>query len=270
MTRQLNLLALVLFAACAPEAGTLVLHTAATDTVLFVDGRPGGAAAEGREVAVVAGSHVVELRRGASVVASSTVEVPSGARVDVSLGAMEAEVPVPSIEAPAPAAPTARGTVRITSTPPAAVRIDGRAVGVTPLEVELALGEHALVLEADGYSTYSTTIAVEPGARELAVSLEATSTSRTLTPEQIQAVVRRAASSMRRCFEPEAATLPSVRLQVQLTVRPSGEPEDVEVSESTPPAPRLRACIRRAASELRFPVAIEETSVSFPLVFAGG
>jgi hypothetical protein len=54
--------------------------------------------------------------------------------------------------------------VKITSTPPrAAVSIDGRAVGATPLEIDLSPKSHRLEVERDGYDKLTTTVVIEQG-----------------------------------------------------------------------------------------------------------
>jgi hypothetical protein len=64
------------------------------------------------------------------------------------------------------------GRVEITSRPPGAhVFVDGRLVGITPLErVDLDPGRHAVVLEMKGYESYTGAVAVTAGK---AASLEA-------------------------------------------------------------------------------------------------
>jgi tetratricopeptide (TPR) repeat protein len=54
--------------------------------------------------------------------------------------------------------------VKITSTPPrAAVSIDGRAVGATPIEIDLSPRSHRLEAERDGYDKLTTTVVIEAG-----------------------------------------------------------------------------------------------------------
>lgn len=67
-------------------------------------------------------------------------------------------------------------TLVITSTPPgAAIRLDGTDLGqVTPTELQVARGEHAIEVSAEGYDAASTTVAVRLGARhEIDLALHA-------------------------------------------------------------------------------------------------
>ncbi len=91
---------------------------------------------------------------------------PSGAAPS---GAAPAESP----PAPAEPAPVSTGTLTVAAEPWASVRIDGRAVGTTPLApVVLAAGTHEVAFENPGFPTYTTTVRVLPGeAARTAVSL---------------------------------------------------------------------------------------------------
>jgi eukaryotic-like serine/threonine-protein kinase len=61
----------------------------------------------------------------------------------------------------------------VDSRPPGArVTVDGRDVGVTPVTIPVAAGEHTVRFEMAGYQPVATTARVEPGARaRVAVSL---------------------------------------------------------------------------------------------------
>jgi hypothetical protein len=57
-------------------------------------------------------------------------------------------------------------TVRIRSTPEGAVvRVDGREVGVAPVELERRAGQYELEVVLDGYETYTATLDLGPGQR---------------------------------------------------------------------------------------------------------
>jgi hypothetical protein len=49
--------------------------------------------------------------------------------------------------------------------PNAFVRIDGKDVGVTPVDTERPAGEHRIEVEKPGYVTYATTVRTDPGGR---------------------------------------------------------------------------------------------------------
>lgn len=69
------------------------------------------------------------------------------------------------------------GHVTVTSEPPGArVRVDGAArEGVTPIELDLARGDHAIDLSLTGHASASQSVSLEPGAR--------TTVALRLTPE---------------------------------------------------------------------------------------
>jgi hypothetical protein len=107
----------------------------------------------------------------------------------------------------------------LTTTPPgAAVYLDGRHVGITPLErLDVAPGEVAVALRLDGFAAVDTTLEFEPGApAALALTL---APAAGLTEEEALAMAEEAAQS-----EQEGAGVPAV-----------GEPEPPQ--ETTPPAP---------------------------------
>ncbi len=63
--------------------------------------------------------------------------------------------------------------VRIASEPPDAVlSIDGKDVGRTPLSVELALGQHVVVLRSPSFRVHAQAVAIEPTTTELAFPLD--------------------------------------------------------------------------------------------------
>jgi hypothetical protein len=87
-----------------------------------------------------------------------------------------AEAP-PSSAPPPPGGPTGRaapvaaraeqgaGTLSITSRPPGArVRVDGKSVGRSPVDLPLAAGEHAVLVEKAHYEGLKRTVRIVPGA----------------------------------------------------------------------------------------------------------
>lgn len=65
-------------------------------------------------------------------------------------------------------APVGDGMVRIeTGTPRAVASVDGRSVGVVPIEVPLRPGDHEVLLEADGYEPGSQRVRVDAGKTKL-------------------------------------------------------------------------------------------------------
>ncbi len=65
-----------------------------------------------------------------------------------------------------------RGTLTLKSTPVASVFLDGTAAGTTPLTVsDLAIGEHTVVLRAEGYLEQRRTVTFHPAAARLQLLL---------------------------------------------------------------------------------------------------
>lgn len=61
------------------------------------------------------------------------------------------------------------------SDPAATATIDGKGIGTTPLELEVAPGTHTIVLDRDGYSTRTSTVVVAAGERkEVTLTLDST------------------------------------------------------------------------------------------------
>jgi hypothetical protein len=122
------------------ENGTLTLESTPPGSDVFVDGQPKGKTPI--TLPVAAGKHEIRLsRRGANHVVPVVVE------------AGKAHVERHTWPNLKPA-----GGLRVTSTPPgAAVLIDGKAQGQTPLELpDLAVGRHTVVIQGRGGSIRRT------------------------------------------------------------------------------------------------------------------
>ena len=95
-----------------------------------------------------------------------------GMIVGIAIGHATAEAPAP---APAPTAAAAElGRLGVSSKPTDGnVTVDGRFVGVTPVErLDLDPGKHTVVIDAFGYQPYAGTLAIEPhGKLNLKVTL---------------------------------------------------------------------------------------------------
>ena len=263
----------------------VTLHTSEPDATLFIDARRQGPASEGLEVGLVPGQHVLELRRGEQVIAMTVLDLPPGARAEVTLeaepqragpSALGTPVGSASIGAgtgPAPP-PSATGRARVVSTPPAQVLEDGVALGTTPLVVDLGPGPHALELSAEGHVTQRVQVEISAGEeRTIEVTLAPSDTDppprelpATVAPQDIRTTVGAARDDLRRCFTPDPAHPESVRVGVAMTIAPSGRPSLGDVTGSTASVP-LRACIAQVARQMRFPEALEETRTTFPIVF---
>ncbi|UJR81110.1 PEGA domain-containing protein [Sandaracinus amylolyticus] len=154
----------VLLTACAPPAdaseGTLIVR-AHERGVVHVDARP----VSGYRVRLARGMHVVELRRGALVIASERVEVRGGSTVEIDLDVIAAG----SIASDA----AVSGRVEIRSVPPGAeIEIDGAPAGLGALVIDLVPGPHVVRVWAPGYEAFEQEIYVGAGAEtELDVQL---------------------------------------------------------------------------------------------------
>lgn len=126
------------------------------ETTLHVTSTPGSAAIvlDGKEtgkltpatIVITPGSHTVLLSLSGYAVATRTVNVVKGGQVSLSIPLTRAStVPL--------------GSLRIMSTPSgAAVSIDGKIItGTTPLTVDIALGDHTVLVSLQGYEVYSQT-----------------------------------------------------------------------------------------------------------------
>lgn len=124
-----------------------------------IDGRPAGTAPLPNVVQLATGAHSIE--------ASSEGYRPAKREVMVSAG-----IPL-TVEMDLELIPT-KGKVRITSAVPrATVSIDGKPVGVTPLEIELDAGGHRLEVAAPSYKRHRTELVVNAGqTREVSVPLD--------------------------------------------------------------------------------------------------
>lgn len=66
------------------------------------------------------------------------------------------------------------GTLAITADPPAALSIDGKPFGTTPVEAKLASGSHTVTLSRSGYAARTTTVVLATGERkQLTLTLDA-------------------------------------------------------------------------------------------------
>lgn len=99
-------------------------------------------------------------QRRATLIAGIAVAVVIALSIGVAIGRATVEKP----ETPAPAvASSERGKLKVISTPEESnVTLDGRFVGVAPLEgLDVDPGKHTVVVDVFGYQPYSGTIEVE-------------------------------------------------------------------------------------------------------------
>ena len=145
----------------SPIVGSLLVRSTPLGARVFVDGRE-----YGRTPLTVGnlsrGAHSVRVVRDGYVTDESQVSVTAAQRAH----SMTVRLSPEPVEAPAgavslPAAPSA-APLTVESRPAGAtVFLDGRLVGTTPLVVpDVAVGEHALHLDRDGYRRWSSAIRI--------------------------------------------------------------------------------------------------------------
>ncbi len=161
----------------APERGRLLVRSTPAGARVLVDGRDVGATPV-TLTSVAFGAHVVRIAHQGYVAAERRVRIGSAQpaqSIEVELAAARpargttpaAAEPERTSGLPA-AAPGARaGSLMVDSRPVGArVFVDGRLVGTTPLLLDtVSAGDHAVRLEIDGFSTWSTTTRVVGGQR---------------------------------------------------------------------------------------------------------
>ncbi len=125
------------------------------------------------ELALDPGTHIIEVRSSDGQVVRRDVQASEGSRedVEVSLGASAREPVRPLTLAPDPYGPEATtataapGSVRIeTPVAHAAISVDGRDRGETPVEAHLGSGRHVVEVRADGYVPSRMAVTVRDGA----------------------------------------------------------------------------------------------------------
>lgn len=152
-------LSVIALVACAPgdaaSSGTLRVHAVEGTGEIYVDARERGDARRDLVISLPVGTHVVELRRGATVLASVRAEVRGDVETAVVLD--------PSRAATSDAAVSGRVEVR-TDVPGAEILIDGVVAGLTPLAIDLAPGPHHVVLRAPDRIDHDEEIFVGAGS----------------------------------------------------------------------------------------------------------
>jgi hypothetical protein len=148
-------------APAAQSDAALLIHSTPAGSLVTVDGVPRGATPVAVRALALGTRHVVVSRSGYAPAERQvllTTERPSRT--------LEIELRPLDRSSTATAART-DGTLVVDSRPAgAAVTIDGRPAGVTPLMLtSVAPGRHTVRLERAGYRAVSTTVAVKPGER---------------------------------------------------------------------------------------------------------
>ncbi|HEU4580651.1 MAG TPA: protein kinase [Polyangiaceae bacterium] len=207
---------------------------------------------------------------------------PPGLAAPVAPEAPAERVPVttppwkPAREAQRSAAPR-RAWLTITASSPAQVWIDGRPVGQTPLEdVRIAPGVHEIAFVRDGERS-AEMVEIRAGEHKR-VSQESGDPSPSaggdgLDQAAVQRTIRSNSPAVRddcwqRAVSARAPDAPgSARVNVTITVAPSGAVQSVDSAGVPAAYPQLAGCIEAKVSAWRFPSARGETVVNVPFVF---
>ena len=144
----------------APDATSRgVVEIRATDAIgdVYVDARDRGSVSSIGTIELAAGTHVIELRSENLVLASTTVEIRGGDRIQVDLdrnaiGEWAGDAAVPA-------------QIEIRSEPTSAEAVvDGLHAGLTPVHVLIAPGAHQVAVRAEGYEVHEEDVELAAGS----------------------------------------------------------------------------------------------------------
>lgn len=162
--------------AAVPTPIILRVDSEPTDALVYVDGVFTGLTPH-RTDALASGTHTVTIRKSGYVPRDTLLLLEAGGASAVTLALVpttadpstaEPEPIVPPVEAdtPPPLPVPASGSVQIVTSPAgAAVRIDGRRVGGSPLLRDLAPGAHTITLFLRGHASHTLQVVIAPGKR---------------------------------------------------------------------------------------------------------
>jgi hypothetical protein len=149
-------------APAAAQAGRLTVQSTPAGADVSVNGQPRGQTPLALDLPL--GRYKVAVSRAGHRTESREVTISSARPTPT----MSVRLPPEATREPAPVAreaeATGQGRLEIVSRPAGArVTIDGRQVGVTPVQTSVQAGARAVRLELDGYAPWSTTVRIEPG-----------------------------------------------------------------------------------------------------------
>ena len=214
--------------------GGLRIETDPAGAAVTLDGQSAGESPVAL-LSVRPGVHMVRVARDGYAPAGLTLEVRNG----------EPLLPLRFVMEPLAA------KLRVVSEPPnAVVRVDGKAVGTTPLEaLELAPGRHEVRLERRGYAAATQTVEGRGGQTvEVSLKLEPDRSTRAASSAPLislpvrrgDLVVMDATVTPPQRIKGEAAKYPEMaqkfrflgKVTVEFTVDENGRPQDLKVIES--------------------------------------
>lgn len=172
------------------------------------------------------GARWVLVARGGRTLLDTTLQVGLGEVALLTAAAREpAPAPSPVAEPPEPRAEARAeaqsGAIRVTSSPAgAAVLLDGRGVGETPLTIDgLDPGRYSLAVRRTGYESVVRTVTIRPGTRyEAALDLQS------VAPPPVAAAPERPARPRAAPPPPRPAPAPATGV-LEVLVRPWGRIE---------------------------------------------
>lgn len=145
-------------APAAPSTGTVSISSTTTGAQVELDGKPIGRVPLPGPVTLEVGEHSVRAHLRGWSDFTDTFQVEAGGEVDLEVD----QVPV-------------AGVVRVTTTEPgASVAVDGKVLGVTPFDQDVAIGTVTLTVSRPGYFDDVRELKLEAGeAYDIAVLLRA-------------------------------------------------------------------------------------------------
>jgi serine/threonine-protein kinase len=171
------------------------------------------------------------------------------------------------------AASSRRAWLTITASSPAEVLIDGAPLGQTPLQdLVVEPGVHEIAFVRDGERS-AETVELRAGEHKRVSQDSLAAPGSGLDQASVQRTIRSNSPAVRDdCWQPAvSARAPdaptSARVNVTITVSPSGEVQSVDSSGVPAAYPQLSRCIETKVRTWKFPSARGETVVNVPFVF---
>lgn len=167
-----------------------------------------------------------------------------------------------SLPASTSASTATTGKLRVITHPWAKIQLDGRAIGETPIVIDVAPGIHELRADSPGHVTVTRSVVVVPGQSvDLELELDGSSGGTRLQRGDISKGISAVRDQVKACGRRHAFTGTAT---VTLVIATDGRPSSVSLDAGTP---AFRNCIAGAVRTARFPRAADVTTVRYPFVF---
>jgi TonB family protein len=134
----------------------------------------------------------------------------------------------------------------------------------------------AKLAEIRSFSTLRTIESNQPGTRTYEpgkLGVGPSPADKGLTPNDIDAVMKASAKSLRTCYQQELARSPELagRIVVKFLISPAGSVTSASIVSTTMKSPRVESCIVSTIKQLTFPAkAVGTASVTYPFIFSRG